>query len=151
MSEFYQKVLGFRVPTGWRTSLRSRAAGPDHHTVNFLDRQENPDASHRVRGEGFCPDLECLRAARAEVDPDHLGAAAPRSRPERLHLSPQPRLATSLEFYIELDQMKDEELGYFEPRPWHHDAPQRPKVRRGRIRDRSGGPPPTEAYFRNTA
>ncbi len=24
--------------------------------------------------------------------------------------------------------MIDEELGYFVPRPWHHDFPQRPKV-----------------------
>jgi hypothetical protein len=27
-----------------------------------------------------------------------------------------------------MDQMKDEALGYFEPRPWHEDMPQRPKV-----------------------
>ena len=33
-----------------------------------------------------------------------------------------------VEFYAELDQMKDEALGYFDPRPWHHDRPQRPKV-----------------------
>jgi hypothetical protein len=32
-----------------------------------------------------------------------------------------------VEFFCELDQMKDEELGYFEPRPWHRDTPQRPK------------------------
>ena len=47
--------------------------------------------------------------------------------------------------------MKDEELGYFEPRPWHHDAPQRPKVWRGKNSRSVWGPPPTEAYFRNTA
>ena len=33
-----------------------------------------------------------------------------------------------LEFYTELDQMKEEELGYFEPRPWHNSNPQRPAV-----------------------
>jgi hypothetical protein len=26
-----------------------------------------------------------------------------------------------------MDQMKDEELGYFDPRPWHEDRPQRPR------------------------
>ena len=31
------------------------------------------------------------------------------------------------ETFCELDRM-NEELGYFEPRPWHRDAPQRPKV-----------------------
>jgi hypothetical protein len=29
---------------------------------------------------------------------------------------------------VELDQVLDEELGYFDPRPWHSDRPQRPKV-----------------------
>jgi hypothetical protein len=33
-----------------------------------------------------------------------------------------------VEFYCEMDQMKDEALGYFDPRPWHQDRPQRPKV-----------------------
>ena len=32
----------------------------------------------------------------------------------------------TIELYIELDQMKDEELGYFDPRPWHRNTPQRP-------------------------
>jgi hypothetical protein len=27
-----------------------------------------------------------------------------------------------------MDQMFDEDLGFFEPRPWHQDRPQRPKV-----------------------
>jgi hypothetical protein len=27
-----------------------------------------------------------------------------------------------------MDQMNDEALGYFDPRPWHQDRPQRPKV-----------------------
>jgi hypothetical protein len=26
-----------------------------------------------------------------------------------------------------MDQMKDDELGYFDPRPWHEDRPQRPR------------------------
>ena len=33
-----------------------------------------------------------------------------------------------IEFFCEMDQMHDEELGFFEPRPWHQDRPQRPKV-----------------------
>jgi hypothetical protein len=32
------------------------------------------------------------------------------------------------ELFAELDQMKDESLGYFDPRPWHLDNPQRPKT-----------------------
>jgi hypothetical protein len=33
-----------------------------------------------------------------------------------------------IEFYTEMDQMKDEALGYFDPRPWHQDRPQVPKT-----------------------
>jgi len=33
-----------------------------------------------------------------------------------------------IELYAEIDQMSDEALGYFDPRPWHEDSPQRPKV-----------------------
>ena len=33
-----------------------------------------------------------------------------------------------VELFCELDVMLDESLGYFDPRPWHHDFPQRPKV-----------------------
>ncbi len=33
-----------------------------------------------------------------------------------------------IELFTDLDHMPDEELGYFEPRPWHRDSPQRPKV-----------------------
>ena len=44
--------------------------------------------------------------------------------------------------------MKDEELGYFEPRPWHHDTPQRPKVWRGKNVRSVWGPPPTEQYIK---
>ena len=33
-----------------------------------------------------------------------------------------------VEIFAEMDIMRDEELGYFEPRPWHQDFPQRPKV-----------------------
>jgi len=33
-----------------------------------------------------------------------------------------------IEFFAELDRMTDEENGFFDPRPWHRDQPQRPKV-----------------------
>ena len=33
-----------------------------------------------------------------------------------------------VEIFAEMDIMRDEDLGYFEPRPWHQDFPQRPKV-----------------------
>ena len=55
----------------------------------------------------------------------------------------------NVEFYIELDQMKDEELGYFEPRPWHHDTPQRPKVWDRKIAPNLWGPLPMQDFRRD--
>jgi hypothetical protein len=54
-----------------------------------------------------------------------------------------------VEFYAELDQMKDEELGYFEPRPWHRDRPQRPKVWDAKQVAYMWGPPPTPDFLRS--
>jgi hypothetical protein len=54
-----------------------------------------------------------------------------------------------VEFYTELDQMKDEELGYFDPRPWHRDRPQRPKVWDAKQVAYMWGPPPTPDFMRN--
>ena len=44
-------------------------------------------------------------------------------------------------------KMVDEELGYFEPRPWHHDTPQRPKTWEGG-KTNVWGPPPLPDFHR---
>jgi hypothetical protein len=58
-----------------------------------------------------------------------------------------------VELFFDLDRMTDEELGYFEPQPWHRDRPQRPKVWVGLPRDIWGSPPSpdlTEFRRKNT-
>ena len=56
-----------------------------------------------------------------------------------------------VEFFCELDQMKDEELGYFDPRPWHHDTPQRPKTWDRKISPNLWGPLPMPDFLRSNA
>ena len=41
------------------------------------------------------------------------------------HRNPDDQM---VELFTDLDRMSDEEGGYFEPRPWHKDRPQKPKV-----------------------
>ncbi len=41
------------------------------------------------------------------------------------HLNPD---GFTVEMFTELDVMSNEANGYFDPRPWHVDTPQRPKV-----------------------
>ena len=55
-----------------------------------------------------------------------------------------------VEFYAELDQLLDEDLGFFDPRPWHEDQPQRPKVWTRANRSIAGwGPPPSHDWHMN--
>jgi hypothetical protein len=44
--------------------------------------------------------------------------------------------------------MKDEALGYFDPRPWHQDRPQRPKVWDSHQVASIWGLPPTPDFLR---
>ena len=75
----------------------------------------------------------------------HLGTGPPRAGPQlyTYHRNPDDQI---IELFTELDKMLDEKLGYFDPRPWHRDRPQKPKVWE-RTRD-IWGTPPTPEYLR---
>ncbi len=49
-----------------------------------------------------------------------------------------------VELFYDLDSMTDEALGFWDPRPWHRDRPQRPRVWTGLPRDVWGLPPSPE-------
>lgn len=144
--EFYTKVLGFRVSDWAGDFFAFLRCGPDHHTVNFLRGDEQ-----RMHHFAF----ELKDWAHVQGACDHLGQNDVPIiwGPGRhgighnifmYHFDPDQRV---VEFYTELDQMKNEALGYFEPRPWHKDRPQRPKVwddfNEARL---TWGPPPTPEY-----
>jgi catechol-2,3-dioxygenase len=127
MVDFYTSVLGFRVSDWAGDFFAFLRCGPDHHTVNFLRGDEQ-----RMHHFAF----ELKDWAHVQKACDHLGEKDVQIvwGPGRhgighnifmYHFDPDHRV---VEFYTELDQMKDEAAGYFEPRPWHKDHPQRPKV-----------------------
>lgn len=126
--DFYERILGFRV-SDWRENFFVfMRCGPDHHTVNFVEHGDHVKLHHmafELKDGG-----EILRAC------DYLGSKKIHIiwGPGRhiighnifiYHRNPDRHI---IECYTSLDQMKDEALGYFEPRPWHQDQPQRPKV-----------------------
>jgi catechol-2,3-dioxygenase len=146
MVEFYTSMLGFRVSDWAGDFFAFLRCGPDHHTVNFLRGDQQ-----RLHHYAF----ELRDWAHVQRACDHLGAKDVQIiwGPGRhgighnifvYHFDPDHRV---VEFYTELDQMKDEAAGYFEPRPWHKDHPQRPKVwadfKAARV---TWGPPPTPEY-----
>src|SRR5271165_993381 len=125
--EFYSNVLGFRVSDWMGDFFVFMRCGPDHHTVNFV--QAKGTKMHHIA-------FELKDWAHVETACDHLSRNDIRLiwGPGRhgighnvftYHRNPDGQIT---ELFTELDQMHDEDLGYFEPRPWHRDRPQRPKV-----------------------
>ncbi|MDB5572012.1 MAG: bleomycin resistance protein [Hyphomicrobiales bacterium] len=126
MTEFYQEVLGFRVSDWMGDHFVFMRCGPDHHTVNFV-RYETPRLHHiafEVKDWGEIH-RTCEVLAKNEVQLvwgplRHIvghNVAAYHRNPDDLRV----------ECFCEMDLMKDEELGYWEPRPWHEEMPLRPK------------------------
>jgi catechol 2,3-dioxygenase-like lactoylglutathione lyase family enzyme len=125
--KFYTETLGFRI-SDWRADrFAFLRCAVDHHTINFVT-----DEQQRLHHIAF----EVTDYAEIHRACDHLAknnlqlvwgpgrhnighnVAIYHMNPDRLRV----------EIFAEMDQMKDESLGYFDPRPWHGDQPQRPKV-----------------------
>ncbi len=150
LADFYEKVLGFRVSDWVEDFFVFMRCGPDHHTVNFLTGKTTKMHHIAFEVKDFAQIQSACELFGEKRIPIIWGPLrhGPGHNVSTYHHNPDGEV---VEFYTELDQMKDEELGYFEPRPWHHDTPQRPKVWRGIASRSVWGPPPTEEYMRNTA
>ena len=129
MADFYIRHLGFRV-SDWRTDIFVfLRCGPDHHTINFARSHSNTVKMHHVAFE--LRDWSEIQRAIDFLGKNNIRLAWGPGRHLighnvfTYHRNPEGQI---IELYTELDQMKDEELGYFDPRPWHQDTPQRPKV-----------------------
>jgi catechol 2,3-dioxygenase-like lactoylglutathione lyase family enzyme len=144
MAEFYQTILGFRISDWIEDFFVFLRCNADHHVVNFI-RGQTVRMHHMAfelkdfaQLQGAC---ELLARRRVPIvwGPVRLG---PGHNVAIFHRTADDHV---LELYAELDQMKDEGLGYWDPRPWHRDRPQRPKV--WKREDRSiWGPPPTPEF-----
>jgi catechol 2,3-dioxygenase-like lactoylglutathione lyase family enzyme len=126
-ADFYADVLGFKVSDwidDWFVFMRCNA---DHHTVNFIrgDRSAMHHMAFELKDfihlQNAC-DLFGQREIPILWGPVRHG---PGHNIATYHRNPDGQL---IELFCELDRMLDEELGYFEPRPWHRDRPQRPKT-----------------------
>ena len=125
--DFYANVLGFRI-SDRRTDVGAfLRCGPEHHTINI---------SHGPRDEIAHIAFEAKDAAELNMACDFLARHGFRLDwgPSRhnighnlgaYHHAPD---GLRVELYAEMDRMSSEELGYFDPRPWHEDRPQRPKT-----------------------
>jgi catechol-2,3-dioxygenase len=143
-AQFFQDVLGFRVSDRIEENFVFMRCGFEHHSMNFargVDGRlhhlafELRDASHMHQA---C-DLLGRRGIPILWGPVRHG---PGHNVAVYHRNPDGYL---IELFYDMDLMADEELGYFEPRPWHHDRPQRPKTWVGLPRDVWGVGPDKDA------
>jgi hypothetical protein len=120
-------VLGFRV-SDWRGDyFVFMRCNTDHHTVNFIIDEE-PQLHHIA--------FEVVDWAEIRKACDYLAHNKVQLAwgPGRhiighnvaiYHRNPD---LVRVEIFTEMDQMKDEDLGYFDPRPWHQEFPLYPKM-----------------------
>jgi catechol-2,3-dioxygenase len=148
ISEFYIGTLGFRVSDWIEDFFVFMRCGPDHHTVNF--RTGPKIYMHHIA-------FELQDWAHVHVACEALGR---HKRPilwgpmrhvvghniALYHRDPDDHI---VEFFTEIDRMQSEELGYFEPRPWHEDRPQRPKIWEREGSRQVWGVPPAPDYLRS--
>ena len=138
-SAFYERVLGFRVSDWVEQFFVFMRCGPDHHTVNFLkaDGQRMHHFAFELRDAAHLME-SCDVLGRARIDiawgpvrhgPGHNIATYHRNTDKLV-----------VELYAELDRMSNEDLGHFDPKPWHRDRPQRPKTWSGNQRRDMWGP-----------
>ncbi len=145
--DFYQKALGFRVSDWLGDFFVFMRCNPDHHSVNFFRGEK--ERLHHIAFElkdfihvnNACETLAMHRIPLGWGPMRH----GPGHNIAAYHRNPDDHV---VEYYCELDQMKNEELGYFEPRPWHVVRPQRPKTWVPREWTSGWGTPPAPDYLR---
>lgn len=127
MVDFYAKVMGFRLSDWIGDYFAFMRCGIDHHGVNFMRGTSNQmqhiafelrDSIHLTRA------CDLLGREKKEIlwGPVRHG---PGHNIATYHRNPDDQI---VELFCDMDIMSDEELEIFEPRPWHRDKPQKPRV-----------------------
>ena len=126
VTKFYCDVLGFRESDWMGDFFSFLRCGPDHHTINLMQTEKNRHfhTAFELRDWGHLQtacDYLSLNGYKLLWGPGRHGIG---HNLFAYHRAPNGLIT---ELFAELDRM-NEELGYFEPRPWHRDNPQKPKV-----------------------
>lgn len=127
VADFYQNALGFRVSDWIEDFFVFMRCSPDHHSMNFLRSkyQKMHHVAFQLKDWGHV-ERACDHLSKHHIPlvwgPGRHGAG---HNIFTYHHNPDNQI---VELFAELDTILNEELGYFEPRPWHEDSPQKPKV-----------------------
>ncbi|MEW6257963.1 MAG: VOC family protein [Pseudomonadota bacterium] len=140
---FYRDILGFRISDWMEDFFVFMRCGPEHHTCNFIS-SANRGMHHMAFELSDWGEVRtaCDWLARHKIKVTWgPGRHGPGHNIFLYHRNPQGQL---VELFTELDTMSDEGSGVFDPKPWHVDTPQRPKVWRAAEAANlwGDGPPP---------
>jgi catechol 2,3-dioxygenase-like lactoylglutathione lyase family enzyme len=127
IADFYCEVLGFRSSDWVGDKLAFLRCGVDHHTIN-LARYDAP-ALHHIAFE-VKDWAEIQRSCELFTKNQYQLVWGPIRHTVGHNIAAYHRNPDDIrvEVFCEMDLMKDESLGYFEPRPWHEEFPMRPKT-----------------------
>lgn len=146
-TSFYEQ-LGFKWSDWMGDFFVFLRCNADHHSLNLL-RSENNKRLHHIGWElRDWANIQTACDSLARNDYPLVwgpGRHGPGHNLFTYHRDPDGNV---VELFAELDVMLDESLGYFDPRPWHHDFPQRPKVwTPGPRVPNAWGPMPPEGFL----
>lgn len=148
LARWYQDVLGFQWADWMGDFFVFIRCGPDHHSLNFLKGPRAGNVLHHIAYElndfahvqPAC-DILARNDYRLIWGP---GRHGPGHNIFTYHAGPDGH---KVELFAQLDVI-DQRLGQFEPRPWHEDNPQRPKVwKPGPSSANSWGVPPPDNFL----
>ncbi len=128
MQAFYQDLLGFKWSDTIGDFFVFLRCNSDHHAANFMQSSKFSGMHHVAWETRDITHLQLLldhmgsRDVRLEWGP---GRHGPGHNIFTYHRDPD---GNNIELFTQLDTIASEELGYFEPRPWHTEYPQRPKT-----------------------
>jgi len=150
LADYYIDTLGFRVSDWIEDMFVFLRCGPDHHTANFVRGAST--FMHHIAYElrDWAHLLAACDILGRERCPIIWGPGRHRVGHNIFvyHRDPDDNI---IELYTQLDLMKEEDLGAWEPRPWHKSNPQKPAVWNRLDAMPVWGMPPSEDFRRNGA
>ncbi len=147
-TDWYCNVLGLRVSDWMADFFSFLRCDRDHHTINLIGTGQNlhHHTAFELRDWGHMQtacDFLSKNGLKIIWGPGRHGIG---HNLFTYHRGPNGLIT---ELFAELDQIADDEIGLFEPRPWHRDNPQMTKVwPKGPESANLWGPPPPDEMMK---
>jgi catechol-2,3-dioxygenase len=124
---FYQEILNFRISDWAPDVFVFMRCNSEHHTLNLTNHPRGGmfHLAFEVRDFGHISRACDYLAARGILTVWGPGRHGIGHSLFAYHRDPDGNL---VELFADMDRMSNEGIGYFDPRPYHEDMPQRPKA-----------------------